>query len=259
MPRERDALRVRAQRDLLAAQDLLDGRGDVRVLARDEARLHLDDGDRGSEAPERLRQLEAHVGAAHHHQVLGQAVEREDRAVVEVRDLFHAGHSRHEGAPTHIDEDARRRQQVVAHAHLGGRFEDRLPAQHRAAGQAAQPALEVGTRGRHHGVGARLDAGHVHGDAALDHDAVVARAARQVRGPGAGHQRLRRRASGVDACPAEERPLDQGHLHAGAREPPRERRPRLTRADDDGVERRHGAAIPTDAAPPIAKVASPLI
>ena len=76
-------------------------------------------------------------------------------------------------------------------------------------------------------------------DRALDDDAVVARAARQVRGVGAGDHRLRGRAPGVDARPAEQRPLDERHLHARAGEPPRERRPRLPRADDDGVERRH--------------------
>ena len=106
----------------------------------------------------------------------------------------------------------------------------------------SQPSTLPRERG-HHGVGARLDARHVHGDGALDHDAVVARAARQVRGVGAGDQRLRGRAPGVDARPAEQRPLDQRHLHAGAREPPRQRRPRLPRADDDGVEGRHCATI----------------
>ena len=51
----------------------------------------------------------------------------------EVRDLAHARHARHRGAPPHVDEDARRRQHVVAHAHLRGRFEGGRPAQHRAA------------------------------------------------------------------------------------------------------------------------------
>ena len=121
---------------------------------------------------------------------------------------------------------------------------------------AAQPVLDAAARARHHGVGARLDARHVHGDGALDDDAVVARAARQVRGVGAGDQRLGGHAPGVDARPAEQRPLDQRHLHAGAREPPGERRPRLPRADDDGVERRHSAAAPISTAPPIATASS---
>ena len=194
----------------------------------------------GPEAPEHLRELEPHVRAAHDHQVLGQAVQREDRAVVEVRDLADARNGRHRRAPADIDEDARRRQHLVAHPHLRGRFEGGVPAQHRAAGHAAQPLLDVAARARHDGVGARLDGRHVDGDRALHHDAVVARAARQVRGVGAGDHRLRGRASRVDAGPAEVAPLDERHLHAGAREPAGERRPGLSGPDDDGVDR-HGA------------------
>ena len=109
-----------------------------------EVRLHLDDGDLGAEPPEHLRELEPDVRAAHHHQVLGQAVERQDRAVVEVRDLTHARHAPGPRHVPHVDEDARRRQHLVTDAHLRGRFEGGVPVQHRAAAHAAQPVFDAG-------------------------------------------------------------------------------------------------------------------
>ena len=55
--------------------------------------------------------------------------------------------------------------------------------------------------------------------AAID-DAVIRAAARQMRGIGAGDQRLGRHAAGVDAGAAEQLALDHRDLHAGRGQPP---------------------------------------
>ena len=196
----------------------------------------------GPEAPEHLRELEPHVDAADDHQVLGHAVQREDRAVVEVR--------RPRSTPGMGGTAARpptlMKMRGADSTSSPTRTCGRALRSGRARAAPCSPACRAASRSMpprercHDGVGARLDARHVHGDGALDHDAVVARAARQVRGVGAGDQRLGGHASRVDAGPAEQAPLDERHLHAGAREPPRERRPGLPGPDDDGVERGHG-------------------
>ena len=102
---------------------------------------------------------------------------------------------------------------------------------------AAQPVLDaVRARCAETVICARLDARHVDADRAVEHDAVVGAAPRQMGGIGAGDQRLGRHAAGVDAGAAEQLALDQRDLHAGAGQPPGERRPGLPGADDDRVE-----------------------
>ena len=61
-------------------------------------------------------------------------------------------------------------------------------------------------------------------------------APREVRGVGARDHRFCRRAAGVDACAAEQFPLDDGDLPAALREPASEERSSLTGADDEVVE-----------------------
>ena len=70
----------------------------------------------------------------------------------------------------------------------------------------------------------------------LEDDAVVGGAPGEVRGVGAGDERLGRHAAGVDAGAAEQLALDEGDFHAGAGQPAGERRTGLAGADDDGVE-----------------------
>ena len=68
--------------DALGLEDLLHRLRDVLVLARDQARRHLDDGDRAAEAAEHLPELEADVAAADHDQVLRHEVDVHHRLLV---------------------------------------------------------------------------------------------------------------------------------------------------------------------------------
>ena len=108
---------------------------------------------------------------------------------------------------------------------------------------------------RDHGVGARPHARHVDADRPGD-DAEVGGAAREVRGVGAGDQRLGRHAAGVHAGAAEQLPLDERDRHARGGQPPGQRRTGLARAHDDGVEPAHDAQATISSAPPIATTSS---
>ena len=87
---------------------------------------------------------------------------------------------------------------------------------------------------------ARLDGLHVDSDRAADSHPVITRTARQISRVGARDQRLGGRASGIDACAAEELSLDNGDLLAGSDETPRQRRPGLSCSDDDRIMIEHG-------------------
>ena len=95
-------------RDALGLEDAAHRLGDVRVLAADQVRRLLDQGDLGAEAAVALRELEADVAAADHHEVGGQLVEREDAGVGQRRDVAHPGQAGDGGAGADVEEDARR-------------------------------------------------------------------------------------------------------------------------------------------------------
>ena len=78
MPRKGDALCIRANGNALAFQDASDFEGDILVLARDQARRHLDDGHLGAKPPIHLRELEADIASAHDDEMPGHGVERQD-------------------------------------------------------------------------------------------------------------------------------------------------------------------------------------
>src|ERR1700745_3892366 len=85
---------------------------------------------------------------------------------------------------------------------------------------------------RHNGILARLQLLHVDADAAVDDDAELGAAARQMRRVGAGDQRLGRRAAGIHAGAAEKLAFDDGDVLPGGHEAARERGARLPGADD---------------------------
>src|SRR3954468_12958963 len=104
-----------------------------------------------------------------------------------------------------------------------------------------EPASKPIARLRHDGVLACHHGLDVDADRPSDHHAIIGRTPGEVSRIGARDKRLRRSASGVDACASEEVPLDQGHGLAGAGDPRGKRGARLPRADDDRVETaRHG-------------------
>ena len=72
---EAQALRVEPEGDAFAFEHRLDRGRHLLVLAGDDARRHLDDGDAAAEAPVHLRELEADVAAADDDQVLGQEID----------------------------------------------------------------------------------------------------------------------------------------------------------------------------------------
>ena len=80
---------VQPEGDAFAFEHRLDRGRDFLVLARDDARRHLDDRDAAAEAPVHLRELEADVAAADDDQVLGQEIDvhhagaREERHVAD--------------------------------------------------------------------------------------------------------------------------------------------------------------------------------
>jgi hypothetical protein len=93
-------------------------------------------------------------------------------------------------------------------------------------------------------------------DRAAEVDAVIGGAPRQISGIRARDQSLGRRAAGVHAGPAEQLSLDNGHGHAGTRQPPGERWTSLAGTEDDGVEAAHRSATTISSAPPIATASS---
>ncbi len=76
-PSTRSASAPEQDVDLLVGEQAPQRVGDVGILAGEELRAVLDDGDAAAEAPVGLRELEADVAAAEDDQVLGQAVELE--------------------------------------------------------------------------------------------------------------------------------------------------------------------------------------
>ncbi len=85
-----------------------------------------------------------------------------------------------------------------------------------------------------HTLFARANLAHVHRYIAMV-NAVVGSPARQVSYPRAIEHRLSRRASVVDARPANKAPFDERGFPTGVRESPGERISRLAGADDDCV------------------------
>ena len=111
----------------------------------------------------------------------------------------------------------------------------RVALEDRAPRHAAEPALDAGSGAGRHCIGACLDPGHVDLRRRRD-DAVVCRAPHDVRGVGAGDQRLGGHAAGVHTGAAEQLALDERDRHAGGRQPARQRWTRLAGPDDDRVE-----------------------
>jgi hypothetical protein len=101
------ALRLQPEGDAFAFEHRLDRRRDFRILARDDARRHLDHGDAAAEAPVHLRELEADVAAADDDQVLRQKIDVHHPGAREKRhfsDAFPLGYRR---TAARIDEDFR--------------------------------------------------------------------------------------------------------------------------------------------------------
>src|SRR5262245_46198797 len=90
----------------------------------------------------------------------------------------------------------------------------------------------------HHSVFALFNFLHVDSNRAVDSHAILAAAPRDMSSPRACHQRLGRDAAIVDTGTAEPLAFDDRRLQPCAGQPDRERRPRLSSANNDSVIRR---------------------
>ncbi len=143
MRREPDAFGAGPHGETLALDDLTDRLGHVLVLARDEALLHLDDRHRGAEASVDLREFEADIAAADDDQMLGKAVEGEQRGIGQIRHLVDTRQGRRDGASADIDEDARRAQPLLADRNRIRRDKPHVTFDYCAALHATHPALDA--------------------------------------------------------------------------------------------------------------------
>lgn len=168
--------------------------GDVRVLAAEELRPTLDDGDAAAEAPIGLRELQPDIPAAEDNQVLGHAIELQH---LDVRDrrAGEAGKRRDERAGPQVEEDAVARQQAgtaIVETHLDRLGGDEAPFAQEQLDAGLAIALQVeGDLRLHHLALACEHVGHVH--AGAGHVPVPTRGrlrqpARKARG-GADHGR----------------------------------------------------------------------
>ncbi len=132
---------------------------------------------------------------------------------------MNAGHVGNEGAAADVDEDPRRRQLVVADPNRVRPFEPGVSLEDRALLHASQKFLHARSRVGDHGVGARLDLGHIDPDVAADHDPVVGGPAGEMRRVRAGDERLGRHTPGVDAGAAEQLALHERDRHSGSGQP----------------------------------------
>src|SRR4029453_18732669 len=121
----------------------LDRERDLFVLGGGQPLFLFDDGDPRAEAPLHLSEFEPHIGTAHDYQVLGHAIEREDRAVVQIRDRSNPRHVGYESTPSDIDEDARGTEKLLSDSKRLWFLEAGVPFDDSTANHRAQPLLDV--------------------------------------------------------------------------------------------------------------------
>ena len=194
--------------DSLCLENVLHSRGHILVLAMDQTRSLLDDGHLAAEAAVHLRELEADVTSADDDEVMRQDIEIQHGFVGQAADVVEAGHVGYERAAADIDEDTACRQQFVSNPDFVRRLEMGMAFVDGAVSHSLQPSLEPGARIAHDRVLSGLDPLHVDGDRPADRQPILRGAARDTSGMGAGDERLRGRASGVDAGSADKVALD---------------------------------------------------
>src|SRR5215218_2246591 len=171
---ETDALGFGPHPYPLLGENRPNGVGNVHVLTSDQAWTLLNDRDVGAKAPVHLREFEPNVAAANDHEMLRYQVERKDRAVREVRDFADARHLGHRGAAADVDEDAWCSELLFADPDRVRALETGMALDHCAAGHAAQPLLDTGTRVGGDSVGPRPYARHVDFDGTVEDHAILA-------------------------------------------------------------------------------------
>ena len=115
---EVNALGVQSNRDALFFEKALDGRGDVFVLARDEAGVLFDDGDLAAEAAEYLPEFEPDVASADDYEMAGSVSSSRIPTLVMQGNLFDPGKVGHDCAAADVEEDLIGREEVIAYFEL---------------------------------------------------------------------------------------------------------------------------------------------
>ena len=167
--------------------------------------------------------------------MLRQYVGIEQRCVGKAGHVANAWHVRDDCATPDIDEDPVSLKLVLADAHGPLSLESRVAHQQSAARHPTQPIFIAGTTGLGDLARSCMDTGHVDPHVPGD-DAVIRPAACEMRGVGAGHQRLGWCAAGIDAGASDQMPFDDGHRRPCRGQPCRHRRPGLAGADNDCVK-----------------------
>ena len=212
------------------------------VLVREQAVRPVDHRHLGPEPAEHLRELAPDVAAAEHHQVGRDLAELRHGTVVEGVHGLQAGDGGPRGAGADVDHHRRGAMARPPHVDLEGADEARVAA-HQAdpvsgGGQALLDALAPLPHDR---ILARDDGGEVDRHRTRAHTQ-LARAAGDVRGPGAGHHRLGGRAARVHAGAAQLLALGEQDPASGLGQARGQGHSRLSGADHDHVEVRGSCA-----------------
>jgi hypothetical protein len=136
---KRDRRSVEFEGNPLLLEDLLDGRGDVLVLAGCQPGTFLDYGDPGTEAPVHLGELERDVAATDDDEMFGHRVEFEDPDIGHVVDIGKSRHVRDQGAATDIQKDPVRLQDLVVDPNGVRILEPCVSSDQRAVVHALEP------------------------------------------------------------------------------------------------------------------------
>ncbi|HEY3584518.1 MAG TPA: hypothetical protein VGL90_09080, partial [Casimicrobiaceae bacterium] len=227
------------ERDALRLQDSLQRVGDVVVLALDEMRAGVNDGDACAHPTIELAHLQPDVAAADHQQMARQFVMIQPVIGVDEPNVVDAVDRRHATAGSGIENDLRRVDPIASDidpepiAFAPG--EAGVTANEAwVAARLGELAIEVSDRLRDDAFRACENAGEVDIDR-RDAHAVITAAAREMGDTGGSQHGLRWRAAEVHARPAKTPALGERHAPAGPRRRVRQRRSRLATPHDHEV------------------------
>src|SRR5262249_43235873 len=148
------------------------------ILAPDEARRHLDDGDASAEAAVHLRELEPDVAAADDDKMLWEEVDVHHAGARQVAYAVEPIERRDCRSPAGVDEDLGRLEQRAVDAYRMRTLEAAVAGDELHVRRVPHPVRHAFVGLANDAVLARLDARHVDADRSPDHDAEVAAAAR---------------------------------------------------------------------------------
>jgi hypothetical protein len=120
--------RAKNEADAFGFECFLEFGGNFRILAGNNLRAVVKDGDAAAVAAEHLAEFEADVTTTEHEQVLRHSCELHDAFVGEIGDGLEAGDLRNRGTTAGIDEDFVAFEQVVADSDLMRRDEPAMTA-----------------------------------------------------------------------------------------------------------------------------------